>query len=261
MRGQPGGGLHGRALLGAVDRFRDEDDVDVGDVVQLVPTALAHRDDGEPALRGVGGCGRTGDGERRPQGRGGQIGQFGGGLGDVGRPAHVAGRYGQQAAAVGDAQRVGVVRPGEALLEFGHARVEVGGLVRDEGLPVAGVAGEVVAERLGRTEHPEQPVPQGLGGDEGVQQDLPLVRLLGLHQPGEPVQGQIGVCGGAERFEQHRVGAYRRQLGQVEQPLGGGGIGEAVPQQSGERAAPAPRHRRHSVLSRSPLTHHPAFRA
>lgn len=160
-------------------------------------------------LGGVGGCGRTGDGERRPQGRGGQIGQFGGGFGDVGRTADVTGRYGQQAAAVGDAQRVGVVGPGEALLEFGHAGVEIGGLVGDEGLPVAGVAGEVVAERLGRPEHPEQPVAQGFGGDEGVQQDLSLVRLLGLHQPGEPVQGQIGVCGGAECFEQHRVGTYR----------------------------------------------------
>lgn len=212
-------------------------------------------------LRGVGGCGRTGDGERRAQGRRSQIGQFGGGLGDVRRTAHVAGRYGQQAPAIGDAQRVGVVGPGEPLLEFGHPGVQIRGLVGDERLPVAGVAGQVVTERLGRPEHPEQPVPQRFGGDEGVQQDLPLVRLLGLHEADDPAQCQIGVGSGPEGVEQHRIGAYGRQLGQVEEPLRGGRVGETVPQQSGERAAPAPRHRRHSVLSCSPPTHHPAFRA
>lgn len=212
-------------------------------------------------LGGVGGCGRTGDGERRPQGRRGQIGQFGGSLGDVRRTAHVAGRYGQQAPAVGDAQRVGVVGPGEPLLEFGHPGVQIGGLVGDERMPVAGVAGEMVTERLGRPEHPEQPVPQRFGGDEGVQEDLPLVRLLGLHQPDDATQCQIGVGGAPEGVEQHRIGAYGRQLGQVEEPLGGGGVGETVPQQSGECTAPAPRHRRHSVLSRSPSTHTSAFRA
>ncbi len=253
--GQPGGGLHGLGLVRPVPRLRDEDHIDVGDVVQLAPAALAHRDDGEPAPRGVLGGGRTGDGEGGAQGGGGEVGQLRGGLFDAGGPADVPGGKGEQAPAVGDAQRVRVGGLGEAALELGDARVQVDRLVGDERLPVAGVPGQVVAQRLGRAEDPEEPVAQGLGGDEGVQQHLPVALLLRLHDPDEAAQGQVRVGGGPERLQQHRIGPYGGERVQVEELLGGGRVGESVPQQSGERTASAPRRGRHpcSPASRTEL--------
>ncbi len=136
--------------------FTHENDVHVGDVVQLVSPALAHRDHREPAQRRVLGRGGLGEGEGRAQRGGGEVGQLGGGLGDVDGAAHVAGGDGQQAAPVGDAQRDGVGRLGEAALELRHPAVQVPRLVGDQGLPVAGVPGEVVGERLGGAEHPRR---------------------------------------------------------------------------------------------------------
>lgn len=107
------GGAHGFLLIGPVDGFPDKNDIDVGDVVQLVAAALAHGDHGEPADRGVLGRGGPGDGEGGAEGGGGEVGEFGGGLGDVGGAAHIAGGDGQQAAPVGDAQRDGVGGLGE----------------------------------------------------------------------------------------------------------------------------------------------------
>ncbi|MFD0384141.1 hypothetical protein ACFQ2B_23190 [Streptomyces stramineus] len=88
--------------------------------------------------------------------------------------------------------------------------MEIGRLVGDEGVPVAGVAGEVVAEGLGGAEDPEQPVAQGLGGDQGVQEGPPLGAVETLGEPDEAEQGQVGVGGGAEGVEEEgsdRTGA------------------------------------------------------
>ena len=101
--GQPGGPL--------VRGFGDEHDVDVADVVQLRATRLAHGDDSEPARLAVGL--RERDGERRPQGRGGQVGELRGDvlerqdrqrrLADGGE---VGGGEGEHLVAVGGAQGV-----------------------------------------------------------------------------------------------------------------------------------------------------------
>ena len=246
VRGEPGRGLQGLALVRPVGGLRHEDHVDVGDVVEFVSPALAHGDHRESALGGVGGRGGAGDGERGAQRGGGEVGQFGGGLRHVGRAAHVTGRYGEQAAPVGDPQRHGVDGLGEAPFELGDTGMQVRRLVGDQGVPVPGVAGQVVAERLGGAEHPEQPVPQRLRRDQGVQERLPLAGVLCLgrrHDPDEPGEGQIGVGGGAEGVQEHRIGPYGRQLGGLQEALGGRGIGEAMPQQSCEGTAPAPRHR------------------
>ncbi len=239
--GEAGGGLEGLGLVGAVRRVADEDDVDVGDVIQLVAAALAHGDDGEAALRRVLGGGGARDAQGRAEGGGGQVGELGGGLGDVDGAADVAGGDGEQAAAVGDAQRDGVVRLGQALLELGEAGVQVGGLVGDEGVPVAGVAGEVVGEGLGGAEHAEEAVAQGFGADEGVEEDGALLGGLRLGEAGEAAEGEVGVGGGAEGVEEGRVGAYGGQLVGLQQPGGGRGVGEAAAQQPHEGTAPASR--------------------
>ncbi len=129
VRGEPGGGPEGLGLVGALDGLADEDDVHVGDVVQLVAAALAHRDDGEPAQCRVLGGGGPGDGEGGAQGRGGEVGELGGGLGDVGGAAHVTGGDGQQTAAVGDTQGDRVGRVGQAAFELLHPGVQVTRLV------------------------------------------------------------------------------------------------------------------------------------
>lgn len=239
VRGESGGGLKGLGLVGAGRRLPDEDHVDVGDVVEFVAAALAHRNDGEPALGGVLGGGGARDAQGGPQGGGGEVGEFGGGLRHVGGAAHVAGGDGQQAAAVRDAQRDGVVGVREALLELGDAGVQVGGLVRDEGPPVLRVAGQVVGERLGRAEHAEQPVAQRLRGDEGGEQGGPAVGVLGLGEADQAAQREVGVGGGAEPVEEHRIGAYGGEFGGVEQLPGRGRVRESVPQQPDERTAPA----------------------
>lgn len=252
--GEAGGGLEGLGLVGAGGRVADEDDVDVGHVVQLVAAALAHRDDGEAAQGGVLGGGGGGDPQGRAEGGGGQVGELGGGLGDVDGAADVAGGDGEQAAAVGDAQADGVVRVGEAELELGESGVQVGGLVGDEAEPVAGVAGEVVAEGLGGAEHAEQPVAQRLGADEGVEEPGQLAVRLGLGEPDEAEEGEVGVGGRAEGVDQHGIGAYGRERVGVEQPGGGGGVGEAAAEQPDEGAAPASRDR-HPAASRGCRCH------
>lgn len=98
--------------------------------------------------------------------------------------------------------------------------------------------GEVVTERLGGAQHPQQPVAQRFRRDDGAEQLLLVVRVLGLHQADQAEQRQIGVRGGTERFEQHRVIAYGGEFGGVEQQSGRRGLGETVPQQPDEGAAP-----------------------
>ncbi len=247
VRGQPGRGAQGLGLVGLLGGLRHEDDVHVGDVVELMAAALAHRDDREPAQRVVLGRGGPREAEGGAQGGGGEVGELGGGLGDAGGTAHVPGGDGQQAAPVGDAQGDGVVRLREAGLELLHARVQVVRLVHDERLPVLRVPGEVVGEGGGGAEHPEQPVAQRLGRDQRVEQFPARARVrLRLQQPDEPEEREIRVGGRAQRVQQHRVVAQRHELGTVQEPLGGGGVGEPVPQQPCEGTAPAPRRRRHS---------------
>lgn len=113
----------------------------------------------------------------------------------------------------------------------------------------------MVGERLGRAEDTEEPVAQGLGRDERVE-ELPALGVTGLRldEPDEPEEGQIGVGGGAEGVEEQRVGAHGGEVRHVEEPLGGGGIRETVPQQPRERTAPAPLRHRHRTASCS-FTH------
>lgn len=252
--GQPGRGLERLAFVSfpVADLFRklrDEDHVDVRDVVQLVAAALAHRDDGEPAQGGVVGRGGAGDAERGAQRRRRQVRELGGGLGDVDGAAHVTGRDGEETAAVGDPQRDRVDGLGEPPLELRDPRVQVHRLVRDEGLPVAGVAGQVVGERLRGAEHPEEPVPERLGGEQRGREGLPLGLALCLGQTHQAAQGQVGVGGGAEGVEEDGVAAQGGQLGHVEEPFGGGGVGEPVPEQTGEGAAPTTGHRHSAAPS------------
>ena len=49
------GGAHRRGLVTVVHGLRDEDHVDVGDIVELAATAFAHPDDGQPARVASGG--------------------------------------------------------------------------------------------------------------------------------------------------------------------------------------------------------------
>ncbi|BAU82757.1 glutamate-ammonia-ligase adenylyltransferase domain protein [Streptomyces laurentii] len=246
--GQPGRRLDGLSLAavafaGLVGGLADEDDVHVGDVVQLAAAALAHGDHGEPAPGGVLGRGGLGERERGAQGGGGEVGQFGGGLGDVGGAAHVAGGDPEQTAAVGDAQRDRVGHLGEPALELGETRVQVGRLVGDQGLPVVGVPCEVVGERLGGAEDAEQPVTERLRGEERGGERGPVGGQLGLDQADQAAQREVRVGGGAEGVEEDGVAAQGGELVEVEQPLGGGRVGEPVPQQPGERTAPASRRR------------------
>ncbi|MGX1407773.1 prevent-host-death family protein [Streptomyces ambofaciens] len=254
VRGQRGGGAQRLGLVDvrAFGGLAHEDDVDVGDVVQLVSAALAHRDHRQPAPRGVLGGGVLGEGQGGAQGGGGEVGQFGGGLGDVDGAAHVPGGDGQQAAPVGDAQGDRVGGLGEPPLELLDPAVQVARLVGDEGLPVPRVPGEVVGERLGGAEHTEEAVAQRLGRYQGVEQ-LPAGGGVGLRlqEPYQPEQGEVRVGSGAQRLQEDGVGPQLGQLGPLQQPLGGRGIGEAVPQQSREGTAPAPRRRHLGLLSDS----------
>lgn len=198
---------------------------------------------------GVLGRGGLGDAQGGAEGGGGEVGQFGCGLGDVDGAADVAGGDGEQAAAVGDAQRVRVGGVGEAPGELLDARVEIGRLVDGQRPPVLRVAGEVVAERLGGAEHAEQPVAQRFGGHHGGEQPLPLLLRLGLGEADQAEEGEVGVGGGGERVEQDGVLGDRCERLGAEQPLGGGGVGETVPQQPGEGTAPSSLRDGHAPVS------------
>ncbi len=71
------GGLHRLDLVDAVERLADEQHVDVGDVVELAPAALAHRHDGEAAALRVDGELHARDRERRLERGVGEVGQRG----------------------------------------------------------------------------------------------------------------------------------------------------------------------------------------
>ena len=80
------------------------------------------------------------------------------------------------------------------------------------------VPGQVVPERLGGAEHAEEPVAQRLGGDQRVQQRLPLASAAWASTSRTGRQGQVGVGGGAERVEEDGVGPHGGQLGR-QQPF------------------------------------------
>ena len=164
VRGELRRGAQGRRLVVPLGGLGHEDHVDVADVVELVAAALAHRDHAEP--RAVGGRPDPGpgDGQRRVQGAGGEVGQLGGHVVDADAVREVAGGQPEQQPAVGDPQRVdadGVLagrhrRGGQRVgthrpQQLGPHRERRGtrGAQRRVGevVPVLGVPQQVVAER------------------------------------------------------------------------------------------------------------------
>ena len=216
VRGEPGGGLHApcprrRPSTG----LADEDHVDVGDVVQLVAAALAHRDDGEPAQRRRPRARRRGRWRGRRAGwrwRGRRVrrrSRRGRSCRTRRGPRWTAGSGGRRRAATSGSAASASPRSNSAT-----PGCRSRGLVGDEGLPVARVPGEMVAERRGGAEHAEQPVAQRLGADQGVEQLAARRPSCASTQPDEAEQREVGVGGRPERVQQHRVGAYGGQLGQ-----------------------------------------------
>jgi hypothetical protein len=188
----PGGELGG----GRVGGLGDEHDVDVADVVQLAPAALAHRDDGQTPVAGVGALRerlRGGHRDRGLQRGGGQVGQVRRDLVDLQhgqlRLPHrgeVGGGEDEQLVAVGGAQGLDPGGTGErgppALGAAGGRGVGVGAdgpeqrprvgrrvgrAVAGEAVPAVGVGDEVVGERRRAAEQAEQPPPEP-GGRPGA---------------------------------------------------------------------------------------------
>ncbi len=114
VAGELGGDLEGDVGVDAVRRLVHEDHVDVGDVVELVAAALAHRDHGQPDLLRAFSDPLPGDGERGVEGAGGQVGELGGRVVDPEVVGQVARGQAEQEPAVLDPQRVHglVVGPG-----------------------------------------------------------------------------------------------------------------------------------------------------
>ncbi len=201
----------------------DEDHVDVADVVELAGTCLAHADDRE-ARRGdllgsraaeAAGRGqlRPGDGERRLEGRAGEVGQ-GGGHGSHGRErirvhevprgdacheraiadpqGRPSGRAGDPRHAVDRLHRL--QHPGADVGRRGHPLERTG-----EGLELVRVASEELGEAARRTEHPRQPVT-GVGVGEDCAGALGVL----AQQSDEGVERPVRVRAGVQRL--HEVG-------------------------------------------------------
>ena len=263
---QPGrevGGDDRRLVLGhPVSRLGGEDDVDVGDVVQLAATGLAHRDDREAGAVGIRTHLGASDREGRLQRRLGEVGQRARGLrqgeGRVGG-GEVERRDAEQLLAVGRAQHVrGRHRPisGDRVDQATDSLVDGhrGGVGHRR--PVLGVGAQVVAEGGRAAEHGEHPLACGSGGTQGRGHRGAQAGLVrhGLHEPDQPEEGAVGVGHLAERRRQPLgldVVAAVDQVGEgrvVEQALGPGRVREPEPG-DGDRDRPrAPRaHRRPSV--------------
>ena len=94
--GELGGRPQRHPVVGAVDRFVDEDDVDVADVVELVAAALSHRDHGEPSRCGALADPGPGHREGGVERAGGKVGQLGGDVVDSDVVGEVAGGQPEQ---------------------------------------------------------------------------------------------------------------------------------------------------------------------
>jgi hypothetical protein len=100
----------------------------------------------------------------------------------------------------------------------------------------------VVAERLGRAEYAQQAVAERFRAGQGVQEGVAFGRVERFGEAGQAQQRLVGVGGAAEGFEEERIAPDAGEDGGVEQALGGGGVGEAVPEQTGEGTAASPLH-------------------
>ncbi len=248
-RGREGGADAQRGVLvDAVGGLRDEDDVDVADVVELAAPGLAHADDREAALLVARPVLLAGDREARLEGG---LGELGEGLADgrhrgdrVGR-RQVERRDAHQPPAVGDPQRV----VGRHVAALGRDRAHEllahplsgmpGGPGRVE--PVLRVPHEVVDEGRGPAEHGEHAVARLAGGDEvgaeGGDAPLGVVVALGqrlqhAHEGEQRLVGVGGVADGSDDLVDLAVGDDRPQRQQRrvrEQPGRPLGVGEAEP--------------------------------
>ncbi len=278
VRGPAAGVIGGRFGLG------DEHHVDVGDVVQLPATRLAHPDDGQPAAGGVGGQPGPGDREPGRQHEAGQVGQRLGDLPQVQLVGQVAGGHQQQLPAVGRPQRPHRVEPGQGGRPAGGAGHRLGRRGADRfGQPVGGrghagqlvgraaqqqrvvrMGAQVLAECLRGAEHLQQPDPEPL---RRAQLGHDLGTWFGAGQHRQQRQRLVGRRGAAERGQHGRRGRVaglvllgvpqlQRRAGQQ---LGGPHrIGEAGPGQPGGQ--PAGGRRRWAVLSARTAHAKPAAR-
>ena len=274
--------LRGRAqrallVLLAVHGLGDEDDVDVAHVVELPAAGLAHADDGQPAGGGVLGHPRERHREAGRQHGRRQVGQLTGDVLEREGTGQVARRERQQAAPVGRPQvtpdagvvstcpgaagaprqrggDVGADRRQQGALQPQQARPGRRLLVVEEHLPVVRVHDEVVGKCGARAEDAQQPAPQSVVPDQRLEQGRGVVQCR--HEPGQPVRGQVGVCGVGQRHHD-RVGglvdghAVAPETGLLERRPGRLGVGEAQPgQPSGGRAAAGRGHARSSPKQR-----------
>ena len=104
-RGELGRDPRRRRLVDTPDRLEDVEDVDVGDVVQLVAAALAEGDHREARRRGIGDLGPR-DRQRRLEGARGQVGQLRRGVVDADVMGEVARRESGEQPPVLDPERV-----------------------------------------------------------------------------------------------------------------------------------------------------------
>ena len=168
-RGQPGGGLDGLLLVGAVGRLVHEHDVDVAEVVELAPAGLAHRDDRQPAGVGVLLV-RAGDAEGGAEGGDGEVGQLGRRLLERRQGGEVARGDAQEHAAVGDAELVRGIGGLHHLASLGERQRRPRERVAREVVDDVRVLREERAERLTGAEHHEQPLTQLVVAFERLEQ-------------------------------------------------------------------------------------------
>jgi hypothetical protein len=246
-----GGDLGGHRLVDPVGRLEDVEHVDVGDVVQLVPPALAegdHRKAGAAGIRDPGPGGR----ERGLQRAGSEVRQLGRRVVHAEVVGQVArGQAGEQPPVL-DAQGVdrlgsrqrrrglvvrGVGADGLQQRRSYGVRGGAGGAQERVGelSPLVGVPTEMVGQRLARAEHRQQTHRAALVvGELGDQS-----RLGAFGQADQTRQGLVRV-GGAGQQRHQRIGRFPEP---GELVGGAGGVAESQPQQPGARGVAAGAHR------------------
>ncbi len=256
--GDPRRAAQGRALgVRRVDRFGDEHDVDVADVVEFTPAGLAQGDDRQPAGRGGGGLLGDGEGQTGGEDGRGDVGQLGGDL-LCGEPVtQIAPGDGEDRPPVGHPEcgdplrrRVGgalaqlhapgrVVGVGSdggehvALQLLGRRPVRAAGeafgvVVQDR--PVGRVRREVVGQAGARAEHRQQPAAQQpRPAQPGEQRRGGRPRRVGgvegLDEAVQRADGEVGVAGPRERRD-HRPGLGVGGLVALEVPQPQRGVGQ-----------------------------------